>query len=53
LDAFTDIFNWLYYIFVYAGLTVSAKLTKKKALVLTIISAVLGIGIGLLAVAFI
>ena len=48
MDALTDIFNWIYYIFLYAGLKVSAGLTKKHALMVTIISAVVFILIGLI-----
>jgi hypothetical protein len=48
LDALTDIFNWLYYIFLYAGLKVAAGLTKKHALAVTVITAVVFICIGLI-----
>ncbi len=53
LDTFTDIFNWLYYAFVYAGLTASAKIEKRKALILTLIFAATGTVMGFLAIAFI
>jgi hypothetical protein len=48
LDAVTDIFNWIYYIFLYAGLKISAGLQKKHALMVTIITAVIFIIIGLI-----
>jgi hypothetical protein len=48
IDAITDIFNWIYYIFLYAGLKISAGFTKKQALILTILTAVISIGIGLI-----
>jgi len=48
LDVLTDIFNWIYYIFLYAGLKNSAGLTKKHALIVTIISALVFILIGLI-----
>lgn len=48
LDILTDIFNWIYYIFLYAGLKVSAGLTKKHALTVTVISAVVFIFIALI-----
>ena len=48
LDALTDIFNWIYYIFLYAGLKVSAGLTKKHALIVTVITAVVFMLIGLI-----
>ena len=46
LDTLTDIFNWIYYIFLYIGLQVSAGLTKNHALKVTVISAVVFILIG-------
>lgn len=52
LDTFTDIFNWLSYVFIYAGLVSSAKIAKNKALIVTIIYAVLGIGFGGATIAF-
>ena len=48
LDSLTDIFNWLYYIFLYAGLKISAGLTKKHSLMVIIISAAVFIIIGLI-----
>ncbi|MEW5818347.1 MAG: YIP1 family protein [Spirochaetota bacterium] len=39
LDTISDIFNWIYYIFLYAGLKRAAGLDKNKALIITIISA--------------
>ncbi len=48
LDALTDIFNWIHYIFLYAGLKVSADLTKKHALLVTVITAAVFIVIGLI-----
>ncbi len=48
LDAFTDIFNWLYYGYLYAGLRWAAGLNKSKALSVTIVSAIVMIGIGLI-----
>lgn len=48
LDALTDIFNWINYIFLYAGLSVSAGLSKYHALKVTIITAVVFILIGVL-----
>ena len=48
MDALTDIFNWIYYIFLYAGLKVSAGLTKKHALKVTIITAAVFLSIGLI-----
>lgn len=51
LDGLTDIFNWLYYIFVYAGLTACAGIQKNKAIILTVVIAVIGMGIGFLSVA--
>ena len=48
LDILTDIFNWIYYIFLYAGLKVSAGLTKIHALTVTVISAVVFIFITLI-----
>lgn len=47
MDTLTDIFNWIYYIFLYAGLKISAGMTKKHALLVTIISAVVLLIIGL------
>ena len=48
MDALTDIFNWIYYIFLYAGLKVSAGLTKKHALKVTVITALVFLSIGLI-----
>jgi len=39
IDAFTDVFNWIYYIFIYAGIKVSLQLEKKPALITTVIIA--------------
>lgn len=46
IDAFTDIFNWLYYVFLYAGLKSALELERKQALAATIVTALLSIGIG-------
>ena len=46
IDAFTDVFNWIYYLFLYAGLKVAVELEKKQALITTIVIALLSIGIG-------
>ena len=46
LDAFTDIFNWIYYIFLYAGLKIVAELDKKKAMIITVVIALISIAIG-------
>ncbi len=48
VDYLTDIFNWLYYIFFYAGLKIAVKLEKKHALTITIIIAVISLLIGLI-----
>jgi hypothetical protein len=48
IDAVTDIFNWIYYIFLYAGLKVTIGLEKTKALIITIVIAVVSISIGLI-----
>lgn len=45
LDTLTGIFTWLFYIFIYAGLTISAKISKNRALIMTIIAGVLAVGI--------
>lgn len=47
VDYITDVFNWVYYIFLYAGLKAVAGLEKKKALLITVIIAVISILIGL------
>lgn len=47
LDTFTDIFNWLYYGFIYAGLHYSCEIKQRKALSLTIVMAVILIAAGL------
>lgn len=39
VDTLTDIFNWIYYIFIYAALRMSAGLEKNKALKVTLIFA--------------
>jgi len=46
IDTLTDVFNWIYYIFVYAGLKVAVQLEKKQALTATIIIAVISVAIG-------
>ena len=48
IDAVTDVFNWLYYIFLYLALRWTLNIEKRKALTATIISAIVFIGIGLL-----
>ncbi len=48
IDFLTDIFNWLYYVFLYAGLKVAVKLEKKQALLMTVIIAVISLLIGLI-----
>ncbi len=48
LDTVTDIFNWIYYIFLYAGLRTAAGLTRKHALTATVISALVFILVGLI-----
>lgn len=45
VDALTDIFNWLYYGFLYAGLKYAGGINGKKALTVTIIFAVLTLGL--------
>ncbi len=47
VDTLTDIFNWLYYGFVYAGLRYSCGIEHRKTLPITIIMAVLLIAVGL------
>ncbi|MBB6481006.1 YIP1 family protein [Spirochaeta isovalerica] len=47
LDYVTDIFNWIYYLFLYAGLKGALALEKNKALAVTVIMAVISIGIAL------
>jgi len=47
VDAITDIFNWIYYIFVYAGLRSAGGLNKNQALGVTLIFALCYILIGL------
>ena len=41
IDYCTDIFNWIYYVYLFFGLRFSAGLAKNKALTVTVISAVL------------
>ena len=48
IDLLTDVFNWLYYGFLYAGLRGAAKIEKKTALTITIVFALVMSGIGLL-----
>jgi hypothetical protein len=48
LDAATDIFNWIYYVFIYAGLTSSAGLRKPQALMVTLVTGVLFLGVSVL-----
>jgi hypothetical protein len=47
IDAITDIFNWLYYGYLFAGLKAAAGLSTSKALKITIISAIVMIAITL------
>ena len=46
IDAFTDIFNWIYYLYLYAAMRNAVGIDKKKAVAVTIVSAVVMIGIG-------
>lgn len=46
VDALTDIFNWLYYGYLYAGLRWALNINARKALVITIVSAVIFISVG-------
>lgn len=39
IDSVTDVFNWIYYVFFYAGLRASVELQKKPALIITIVTA--------------
>lgn len=48
VDYVTDFFNWIYYVLLYAGLKSAVGLEKKQALIITIITAVLALGIALL-----
>ena len=50
IDTFTDVFNWLYYGYLYAGLRGAAGLSKAKSLKITIISALVMVAIGLVMV---
>ncbi|HAK45631.1 MAG TPA: hypothetical protein DCO79_06890 [Spirochaeta sp.] len=43
IDAVTDIFNWIYFIYLYFGLKFSAGLARKKALTITIIAGALSV----------
>ncbi|MBI9099311.1 MAG: YIP1 family protein [Spirochaetaceae bacterium] len=52
IDSFSDIFNWIYYIFLYAGLRVVTQLEKKPALIIIIALALFSIAIGLLFTLF-
>ena len=47
IDAFTDIFNWIYYVLLYAGLKIATELEKKQALIITIVIALISIAVGL------
>ena len=46
IDSFTDIFNWLYYGFLYTGLKYACGINGKKALGATIVFAVLMVAVG-------
>jgi len=48
VDYLTDIFNWIYYIFLYAGLRSSLAMDKGKALTATVLIAVISIVVSLL-----
>lgn len=48
IDYVSDIFNWIYYIFLYAGLKAAIGLEKKPALIITIAIAVISLVIALL-----
>jgi hypothetical protein len=47
IDYVTDIFNWIYYIFIYAGLKVAVGLEKKQALIATILVALISMAVAL------
>ena len=53
IDTVTDILNWIYYIFVYAGLRSALNIEKKKSLNIVLIYAVIGIIIGVAAASFV
>ena len=48
IDAVTDIFNWIYYAYLYAAVRWTLKLEHKKALAVTIVSALIFILFGLI-----
>jgi len=48
IDSFTDIFNWLYYGYLFAALKSAAGLNTGKALKITIAAAVIMIAVGLI-----
>ncbi len=48
IDTITDIFNWIYYIFIFAGLRSALKLERKKALGITLIFAAVFILAGII-----
>lgn len=47
LDYVTDIFNWIYYVFIYAGLKAAVGLEKKSALIVTITVVVISMAVAL------
>ena len=49
IDSVTDIFNWIYYIFIFAGLSSALKMEKQIALKITVLYAVLSIAVGIAA----
>ena len=52
IDYVTDIFNWIYHIYLFFGLRVAAGLNKNKALIVTLISAVLLLAVSLVMTLF-
>ena len=51
IDTVTDIFNWLYYGYLYAALRGAAELKSSRALAVTLVFAALSIGVSLLMTA--
>lgn len=47
VDYVTDIFNWIYYIFFYAAMRSTIALDKNKALIITVVLAVISAGLGI------
>lgn len=53
INSLTDVFNWIYYLFIYAGLRSALVIEKKPALIVTVVIALISIAVEVIFTLFI